>query len=267
VDLRSLHPGRERLDRSHRPHVCGWRLPSAHGLRHLLECRQRALRLIEGLKPNFINKTQIFYHMKNFLSLLISLVVALFFSLAPSGARAADTADNAQILQLTPNGDWVLQTINFNSSSAGQDLTVQSTGLLGVNSVVKGNLGSSVIVSGSAVSLTTATAATITSHSFGVGTWRVYGYVDSVLASATSTTLTTALSTTTNSLTNSLQSQDTSLTAANALTTTSVTLTTATPFLQFTVASGTQTVYLVEQNAFSAGTETAYGTLFWQQVK
>lgn len=205
--------------------------------------------------------------MKKFLSLLISVAIALFASLAPYGARAADTVDNAQINQLTPNGDWVPTQLNFTSNNAGQDITVQSTGLLAVNPIVRGNIGSSVIASGSAVSVTTATAVTITSHAFGVGTWRVYGYVDSVLASATSTTLTTALSTTTNSLTNSLQAQDTSLTAANALTTTSVTLTTATPFLQFTVTSGTQTIYLVEQNAFSAGTETAYGTLFWQQVK
>lgn len=205
--------------------------------------------------------------MQSFRYILVSLTVLALSFAAPLARAVADVADNAYILQLTPNGDQVPTTITFNSNQVNQDLIVSPTGALTIASVVKGNLTATTVASGSATSLTTATPKTITSVTLGVGTWRVYGYIDYLLASASTTLTQAGLSTTTNSFTNSLQAQDTSLNAANTLTTTTGTLTAATPFIQFTVASGTQVIYLVAEQTFSAGTVTAYGTLFSQQVK
>lgn len=205
--------------------------------------------------------------MKSFRNSLVSLAVLALSLAAPLAMRAADVADNAYILQLTPAGDQVPTTLTFNSNQVGQDIIVTATGALGIKTVVNGNLTATTVAAGSATSLTTATPKTITSVTLGVGTWRVYGYVDYVLAGATTTLTQAGFATTTNSFTNTLQAQDTSLIAANSLTTATGTLTSATPFLQFTVASGTQQVFLVAQQTFSAGTVTAYGTLFSQQIK
>lgn len=198
-------------------------------------------------------------------------LLALACTFAPAGAYAADTADNATINQDYPNGsgstDSVPTHIVFSSNNAGQDITVLPSGLLGINPVVKGNLTATVVASGSAVSLVTATPKTVTSVTVGIGTWRVYGYIDYVLAAASTTLTQSGFGTTTNSFTNTLQAQDISTTAANTLTTATATLQAATPFLQFTVTSGTQQVFLVADQTFSAGTVTAYGTLFSQQVK
>lgn len=204
--------------------------------------------------------------MKTLRTSLLALSAVLLACAAPI-ARAADIADNAYILQLTPAGDQVPTTVTFNSNLASQDLIVGSNGALTISPVIKGNLTATTLASGSATSLVTATPKTITSVTLGVGTWQVYGYVDYILASASTTLTQAGFGTTTNSFTNTLQAQDTSLTSANALTTTSGTLTSATPWLQFTVTSGTQTLYLVAEQTFSAGTVTAYGTLFSKQLK
>lgn len=205
--------------------------------------------------------------MKSFRSSLVSLSVLLLASAAPL-LRAADTADNAYILQLTPAGDQVPTTIIFNSNLAGQDLTVQSTGLLGINPVTKGNITSSVIAAGSATSLTTATTKTVTSLTLGVGVWRVYGYVDYVLAGATTTVFQHGFATTTNTFTNSLQAQDTNTTVESGFTTATQTVTAQpTPFQQITVLSGTQQIFMVANATFSAGTVTAYGSMYALQSK
>lgn len=206
--------------------------------------------------------------MKLLRSSLLGALGALLACSVPLVSRAADTADNAYILQLTPAGDQVPTTLIFNSNQVGQDITIASTGLLTVNPVTKGNLSSSIIAAGSATSLTTATPKTITSLTLGVGTWRVYGYVDYVLAAATTTVLQHGFATTTNSFTNSLQAQDTNSTVEAGLTTATLTLTgQATPFQQITVTSGTQQVFMVGEATFSAGTVTAYGSMYATQSK
>lgn len=206
--------------------------------------------------------------MKLFRSFLLGALGTLLACSVPLVSRAADTADNAYILQLTPAGDQVPTTIIFNSNLAGQDLTVQSTGLLGINAVTKGNITSSVIAAGSATSLTTATTKTITSLTLGVGIWRVYGYVDYVLAGATTTVFQHGFATTTNTFTNTLQAQDTNTTVESGFTTATQTVTgQPTPFQQITVASGTQQVFMVANATFSAGTVTAYGSMFALQAK
>lgn len=206
--------------------------------------------------------------MKPFRNSALGALVLLASCLLPIAAHAADTADNAYILQLTPAGDQVPTTLIFNSNQAGQDITIASTGLLTVNPVTKGNITSSVIAAGSATSLTTATPKTITSLTLGVGTWRVYGYVDYVLAGATTTVLQHGFGTTTNSFTNSLQAQDTNTIIESGFTTATTTLTgQPTPFQQITVASGTQQVFMVADATFSAGTVTAYGSMYATQSK
>lgn len=201
---------------------------------------------------------------------LIGLALAIFA--AGAGAPQASAQPNlpytqVQFQEMNQNGDFVPYNVPINAGQLNQDFIILANGLVGVNPIARAGLSSSVIASGSAVSLTTATPKTITSVTFGVGTWRIYGYIDYVLASATTTLTQSGFGTTTNSFTNTLQAQDTALTASNPLTTTSATLTAATPWLQFTVATGTQTVYLVAQQTFSAGTVTAYGTLFYSQLK
>jgi|HubBroStandDraft_3_1064219.scaffolds.fasta_scaffold01327_7 hypothetical protein len=195
-------------------------------------------------------------------------LISLFLSLGLSAAASAQTVTNLRIEAQNSNGDFIPITVPSSSAQGGQDITINATtGQPQVNPIIKGNVTSSVIASGSAVSLTTATAKNVTSLTLGVGTWRLYGYVDYVLASATSTLFQQGFGTTTNSFTNSLQAQDTNLLDVSPLTTTSVTLTKATPWQQITVSSGTQTVYMVAEATFSAGTVTAYGSFNALQVK
>lgn len=208
-------------------------------------------------------------------SLSLRLVPVLFavmsggLFLAP--ARAADVCDNAYINQDYPNGsgstDRVASQIVFNSNQALQDIVVLSTGKLGVNPVTRGNATTSVIASGSAVSLTTATPATVTSLTLGVGTWRIYGYLDYSTTSATTTLIQSGFGTTTNSFTNTLQTQDTFLAMTSPMTTTSALLVQATPWIQFVVASGTKQVFMVAQLTFSAGSAAAYGSMYAIQIK
>lgn len=196
---------------------------------------------------------------------------ALSLALAPCRALAVDAADNAYISQDYPDGaggtNKVGTQVVFNSNQVNQDIVVGANGKLTINAVTKGNLSSVVVVSGSAVSLVTATPKTVTSFAFPVGTWQVYGYVDYVTTSATTTLFQQGTATTTNSFTNTLQAQDTFLADWNPMTTTSATLVKAIPFIQFTVTSGTTSVFLVGQATFSAGSATAYGTLFYRQLK
>lgn len=208
--------------------------------------------------------------MRKFLS-RFPLISVLLIGLAPFCACAQDLADNAWITQDYPDGaggtNQVPTHVVFNSNQAGNDFYVTGTGKVSVHSFTSGNLTSSVVLVANTTSLTTATPKTITSLTLGVGTWRIYGYVDYVLASASTTLFQQGFATTTNSFTNSLQVQDTSLNSANALTTTSTTLTGATPFNQVVVSTGTQQIFLVAEATFSAGTVTGYGSMYAIQVR
>lgn len=127
----------------------------------------------------------------------------------------------------------------------------------------------STIPSGSAVSLTTATAATVTSVVLNPGIYAVWGNVDFTLTAATTTAVVGCLSLTTNTL--STQAGGSGLgtdpLAQQLLVLTTTTGTTSIDVGITTLAISAQTtLYLVAQATFSAGTVAAYGTLFAQAI-
>lgn len=115
---------------------------------------------------------------------------------------------------------------------------------------------SSLLASGSAVSLTTATPATVTSLSLAAGEWDVTGVIDYVLTGATAT----AFKSGSNTVAATFGSQDTFVNIPLATTTLSDTFGHVLPTTRF-VLSLASTIYLVAQATFSAGTVAAYGTL------
>lgn len=120
------------------------------------------------------------------------------------------------------------------------------------------------VASGSAVALTTATGANVTSISLTAGDWDVSGQIDFVLAGATSTLHQAALSLTSATLPTQAGGSGlgTDPLASVPLPTTALSGTLSVPLapVQISIAA-TTTVYLVAQSAFSVGTETAYGTI------
>lgn len=200
--------------------------------------------------------------MKLLRSSLLGALGALLACSVPLVSRAADTADNAYITQLTPAGDRVGQLVQFNSNQAGQALVVGPAGVVVVSPSAGITPQSTVLASGSATSLVTATAKDIATITLAAGTWRIYGYVDFALAGATSTLQQAGIGT----AANTFGGQDTSLTAASSTTTATVTLTSATPWVQVSPAAST-TYHLVASATFSAGTITGYGTVNAVQVK
>jgi len=127
------------------------------------------------------------------------------------------------------------------------------------NNAVAGNIGEyvqSVVTSGSAVSLTTATTANVTSVSLTAGDWRVEGVVDFVMTTATVTDFKHGISTTTSTL----GGQDSYLQKPSAFAGSSATYADITPAIRVSLGS-TTTVYLVAQSTFSGGSVDAYGTM------
>jgi len=156
------------------------------------------------------------------------------------------------------------------SGTSGQTLYVKETGSGNTGwspSVTAGILTntSATLASGSAVSLVTATAKTVTSISLAAGTWDVSGVVDFSLAGTTSvlgaSNYISGISTTTNTL----GGQDTYLNRPLIVTTSTGTINSDAPRQRLTLAS-TTTVYLIAQATFSAGTVSAYGTITANRV-
>ena len=123
---------------------------------------------------------------------------------------------------------------------------------------------SATVAAGSAVSLTTATAKTITSISLPPGDWDVAGAVDFVAASATTTLFRSGVSLAADTLPTqpggSGLGTDALATDPLAYTTTSFTKQTRNMPVRLQLLVQT-TVYLVAEATFSAGTMTAYGTI------
>lgn len=129
----------------------------------------------------------------------------------------------------------------------------------------------STVPTGAAVSLTTATPANIASMPLGAGTYLVWGRVNATLAAATLTALAASLSL----ASAALASQPGAFVSPGRLgpepiaqQLRSLTTTTGTdgidiPPTVFSVLPGqTATLYLVGQATFSAGSVSAYGSLF-----
>lgn len=130
-----------------------------------------------------------------------------------------------------------------------------------------GNIGerrSSVVAVGSAISLSTGTAANVGDGTTGTvtltpGNWIVWGKVNFALTGATSTDYIAGLSTTSATLGDATTYNESpfSTTALSGDVKMSV------PMLSFSVAvASTTKVYLVAQSTFSVGSETAYGEIY-----
>lgn len=120
-----------------------------------------------------------------------------------------------------------------------------------------GEFKSSVIPSASAVSLTTATPANITSLSLTAGDWDMWGNVYFSGTSVTNPAYLCWISATSATTPNgSLVNQQ-----SHIITTTSINAGVETPFFRASLAS-TTTIYLSAEGVFSAGTTTACGGIF-----
>jgi hypothetical protein len=122
-----------------------------------------------------------------------------------------------------------------------------------------GNVGeiiSGVLTSGSAVSLTNATPANITSISLTAGDWDINGVIDYVPTGATTSDFISGSSSTSATF----GGQDTSVGLPLVSTALSTTLGHPIPTTRFSLST-TTTIYLVGQANFSVGTAAAYGTI------
>lgn len=162
-------------------------------------------------------------------------------------------------------------TLNYAFFSAGTTKSKFTGGLEGTttnDNACAGCIGEyieSIITSGSATSLTSATAKTVTSISLTAGDWDVTGTNYFIFGTGTTATdFRTSLSTTTNT-------EDT--TAGRfahllmpTLTGTGITQSTSIPSYRFSL-SGTTTIFLVAQATFGVSTMTAYGIIRARRIR
>lgn len=144
------------------------------------------------------------------------------------------------------------------------------------DNAIAGDVGeyvSATVASGSAVALTTATPANITSISLTPGDWDIDGQVDFAPAASTSVTQYNASCSGT-SATLATQpgggnfASDSTFTINQAAMVPAATFAGATMTVRVTVPVGTtQTVYLVAQATFTVSTLSAYGTLRARRVR
>lgn len=161
---------------------------------------------------------------------------------------AAVTWTGAQVFS---GGATIKGTATNNSASAGY----------------VGEVISSTIASASAVSLTTATPANVTSISLTAGDWEVSGTVIRALGATTSVTqLITSISTT-SATASSATAGDGSFqilsTAANVM---AANTSQVVPPIRISVAS-TTTIYLVASDTFTVSTDAVFGTLRARRVR
>lgn len=126
-----------------------------------------------------------------------------------------------------------------------------------------GQLITGVIASGSATSLVSTTAKTVTSISLGVGEWDISGEVDFHAGTGTTTTY---LQAGIGTATNTLGSADTYSSSPVAIATTSIDASQPTPIVRM-IISATTTVYLIAVAGFAVSTLTAYGTIRARRIK
>ncbi len=163
-------------------------------------------------------------------------------------------------------------TYNLGSSSYrwAVGYFVAQAGVTDGSNAAAGMIGeyvSSAVASGSAVSLTTATTASVTSISLTAGDWDVTGLVEYIASSATvaaNAPIYAGIGSTSAGLTDAQYS----LLRAGAMTTASYSPwnTIDTPVVRFSLTS-TTTIYLHAQATFTAGTMTAYGTIRARRVR
>lgn len=173
-----------------------------------------------------------------------------------SGSSAAGRVLVASATDDTTNALQVTGTVGFKSYGAG-NIIADSSGNLTSNT----GYVNSAIASGSSVSLTTATAANVTSISVPAGTWFISGNINFSAATATVTGTSGGISSTTATL----PTDGTEVYSGVQVTLLSETDSVTLPPKKFTLGS-TTTIYLVGRSTFSAGAVSAFGQITAQQV-
>ena len=131
---------------------------------------------------------------------------------------------------------------------------------------VLGEVIESLVASGSAVALTTATPANVTSISLSAGDWDIDGHV--VFAGASATTAAGDLFSTGISTTSATLPTDGSEQPVGVPAVTTTSFKAGTSLIKKTISlSGAATVYLVAEATFSAGTMGAYGSIVARRVR
>lgn len=185
---------------------------------------------------------------------------SLLFKSAINGAAFANTISFSSVGGITAiNGDSILRSLTLDGNLSFSPTTDGITGTTAADNVVAGKVGefpSSLVAAGSAVSLTTATAANITSISLTAGDWDVEGSVNFTAATATVSQKEAGISTTSATL----PTDGSEVYSGVAMTLLSTTDSIGMARKRVNV-SGTTTVYLVGQATFSAGTVSGYGTI------
>ena len=125
-----------------------------------------------------------------------------------------------------------------------------------------GQIISSLVASGSAVSLTTATVANVTSISLTAGDWDVQANVNVTLSNATATASSSGINTTSATI----PTDGSEVFNGQQTTTLSASLSTTIPRKRISVAS-TTTVYLCTKSTFSLGSVSAFGGITARRVR
>lgn len=185
--------------------------------------------------------------------LLATVIASLLFSI--SSASAACT-DNTIIL------------VVGNATSCPGTTPYTNVGVIDGSNAAAGTIGeviSSVIASGSAVSLTTAAPANVTSISLTAGDWDVAGVVNFLGTTISTTAVAGSVNSTTATLASLPSTGRTDVSLFGTALANSAAATQTGP-TRFSLAS-TTTVYLVGQCTFTGGTCTAYGMIRARRVR
>ena len=187
------------------------------------------------------------------------------------GGTVAYTSNNLSVFAATTSA----QLLGVLSDETGTGLAVFGTsptistpnivGTTAVGNASAGSVGevvSSLVATGSAVSLTTVTTANVTSISLTAGDWDVEGNVNWNFTSTTTTASSAGISTTSATL----PTDGSEVANGSRLTTTTDIAGSTLPRKRVNV-SGTTTVYLVTQVAFTAGTTAAWGSITARRVR
>ncbi|MGA7675145.1 MAG: DUF2793 domain-containing protein [Rhizomicrobium sp.] len=190
-------------------------------------------------------------------------------------APKISTISNTGTLTLPTSTDTLVgrattDTLTNKTLTSPAITTPTITGVTDGSSAAAGKVGEyvvSTIASGSAVSLTTATTANVTSIALTAGDWDVTGLVEFIAASATvaaNAPIYAGLGSTSATLTDTQYS----LMRAGAMTTTSYSPWNSidAPIVRLSLTA-TTTIYLQAQATFTAGTMTAYGTIRARRVR
>lgn len=190
--------------------------------------------------------------------MLMPTAFAFEWSSTSSGSGTIDTT-------ISRNAAGIIQVGTTAANGLGQILCAGIIGTTAAGNATAGNLGesvSSLIAVGSAVGLTTATPANITSISLTAGDWDVTGCVDFTETVATASARSAGISTTSATI-----PTDGSEAYCGVQSTITTEINSITPARKRVNVSSTTTVYLVGSATFSAGTVAGFGNLTARRVR